>query len=155
MLLLEPAVEAAGVGSSPGALFCPPAIESSLPALAGPAGLCQLLRLPVFSPGHRQRSPPAHPGHLLADPVGPCQPHQQGDAHPPSGVSAARPSSTFCGWGGCSLPGLIPGNCPGMGNVAVCSGEVSRKESSGKRWGVSSCFPLGQRVTSPLGIQLT
>lgn len=126
--------EASSETSGLGALFEPR--EPSL-AVLGP---WPLLRLPVLSPGHGERSAPAHPGHLLADPVGPCQPHQQGHAHPPSGVSPAWPSSTFWGWAGCSLPSPIPGNCPGTGMWLLSAAGRLEKWSGGKVLGKGGEF---------------
>lgn len=52
-----------------------------------PSDLHTPMPLPL---GHRECPAAARPGHLLPHTVGPCQPHQQGCAHPPGGVSAAR-----------------------------------------------------------------
>lgn len=100
---------------------------------------CSGLRC-VFSPGHGERSSPAHPRHVLADPVGPRQPHQQGHAHPPSGVSSVR-SRLRCPGLGAPAPAPAPAGERAAVSVApsCSSGRVFGSKSSGKRSGVSSC----------------
>lgn len=56
-------------------------------AASAPHPLTVHMTCPFAIPGHHERPASTHPHHVLSDPVGARQPHQQGHSHPAGRVS--------------------------------------------------------------------